>query len=338
VNTLAVNRTQVLIITTVVLLLFAIIYHIWADWGLITIHARQEPLRKVLASMRWQGHADIQTDMPGDTPVTMDVVKVRLPDALETLSTVTDSRWRLLYFVAGDKATLKRGEATWFGGQRPDGWRMVSFPMGNIAQYLDDSDTPPPDPRIDLYTPRTAAPAPVQAFFAEAAQLTNAGFAFPADWNPTVDHTPPSGVVTRVIPKLIKYAHGRQDELFFLSKNNRRGPRGGGGGGDGAMADGFHFDPDLFAARIQAEISRLPDDERAEAQSNFNTEQAFRASLKDLSDEQRRAAWMQHMQDPAVQQAMANRMDGRDSRMNHDQREQHYSNYVSRKQALTGKM
>ncbi len=104
------------------------------------------------------------------------------------------------------------------------------------------------------------------------------------------------------------------------------------------MADGFHFDPDLFAARIQAEISRLPDDERAEAQSNFNTEQAFRASLKDLSDEQRRAAWMQHMQDPAVQQAMANRMDGRDSRMNHDQREQHYSNYVSRKQALTGKM
>ena len=329
----AVNRTQALVLTTVLLLLFAIIYHIWADWGLITIHAKQEPLGKVIASMERQGHATIQTDMPGDTPVTMDVVKVHLTDALETLSVSTDSRWRLLYFVAGDKATLKTGESAWFGGQRPDGWKMVSFPMGNLGQYLDDSDAPPLDPRLDVYTPRTAAPAPVQAYFTEAAQLTNAGFAFPSDWNPSVAKTPPSGIVDSVIPKLIRIAHGKEDQMFFLSKNTRRAP-----GAPAPTAGDFTFDPDLFAARVQAEINRLPPEERTEAQSNFNTEQAFRASLKDMTDEQRRAAWLAHMQDPAVQQAIANRMDAQDARMNHDQRAQRMQNYVTRKLTAMGKL
>jgi hypothetical protein len=333
VNSFAVNRTQVLVGATVLLLLCVIIYHIWADWGLITIHAKQEPLGKVIASMERQGHANIQTDMPGDTPVTMDVVKVHLTDALETLSVSTESRWRLLYFVAGDKATLKTGESTWFSGQRPDGWKLVSFPMDNVLQYVDDSDQPPLDPRLDVYTPRTPAPAPVQTFFAEAAQLTNAGFAFPEDWNPTVTRTPPSGIVDRVIPKLISAAHGKQDQLFFLSKNNRRaGPPA-----DAATA-GFQFDPDLFAARIQGEINRLPPDERAEAQSNFETEQAFRASLKDMTDDQRRAAWLAHLQDPAIQQAIANRMDANEARMNHDQRMQRMQNYVNRKMSIMGKL
>ena len=100
------NRTQLLVITVIVLLLFAIVYHVWAGWGLITIHAKAQPLGKVIASMERQGHAKIQTDMPGDTPVTMDIVKFPLTDALETLSVVTESRWRLLFFVADTKDTL----------------------------------------------------------------------------------------------------------------------------------------------------------------------------------------------------------------------------------------
>jgi len=337
-----VNRSQVLVIATVLLLLFAIVYHVWAGWGLITIHAKQEPLSKVIASMERQGHARIETDLAADTPVTMDVVKVPLNQALEVLSTTTDSRWRLLFFAAGDKATLKQGETAWFGGgQRPDGWKMLSFPMGNMVLVDDDTaDTTPPDPRTDAWNPKTAAPAPVQTFFAEAAQATNAGFAFPESWNPTVSSEPPSGVVQHVVPKLISAASGHEDELFFLSQN-RRGPGGPGGGrfggGDGG-GPGLQLDPDLFAARIQSQIDRLPPEERTEAQNNFDAERAFRASLKNMTDDERRAAWMAHMQDPAVQAMMANRMDGRDAQMNHDQRMQHYSNYVNRKMQITGKM
>jgi hypothetical protein len=339
-----VNRTQFLVISTVVLLLFAVIYHIWAGWGLITIHAKQETLGKVIASMERQGHVKIETDLSTDTPVTMDVVKVHINDALEVLSTNTDSRWRLLYFVAGDKATLKTGEDAWFSGQKPTDWKMVSFPLGNMIQLdpEDDADAAAPDPRGDTWNPKTPAPHPVQDFFTEAAQATDAGFAFPTDWNPTVNTAPPAGVVQHVIPKLVSAASGHEDELFFLSQNGRGGggprPAGGGDGGGGPGFGNMNFDPDLFAARVQDQINRLPPEERTEAQSNFDAEKAFRASLQNMTDDQRRAAWMAHMQDPAVQAAMANRMDGRDAQMNHDQRMQHYSNYVNRKMAITGKM
>src|SRR5580704_5294526 len=118
------------------------------------------PLGKVIASMERQGHAKIQTDLPLDTAVTMKVDKVQLTDALETLSVVTISRWRLLYFAAGDNATLKKGETSWFTGQRPDGWQMVSFPMGGMFSFTDsDEDEAPPDPRLDSWTPKTPGPA-----------------------------------------------------------------------------------------------------------------------------------------------------------------------------------
>ena len=332
------NRTQLLAITVVVLLLFTIVYHVWAGWGLITIHAKAEPLGKVLASMERQGHANIQTDIAGDTPVTMDVVKVPLTDALETLSVVTESRWRLLFFVAGDKASIKNAELSWFGGQRPDGWKMAAFPMGgNMGAALgEDEDAPPPDPRGDIWTPTTAAPAPVQTFLTDAATLTNAGFAFPNDWNPTVKSTPRPGTVAHVIPKLVSAAGGHEDELFFLSKPARRGPRDANAGG-GAIVD-FRFGPEEMAAHVQAQINRLPEDERATAQANFNTQRAFWQSLRNMTDDERRQAMQQHMQDPQVQQQRADRIDSHDSRMSHDQRAQHMQNYVNRKLTAMGKM
>ncbi len=310
-------------------------YHIWADWGLITIHAKGEPLGKVIASMERQGHATIKTDMPGDTPVTMDVVRVHLPDALETLSVVTESRWRLLYFVAGDKATLMNGETAWASGTRPDGWTMVSFPLGNM--FATDDDAPPPDPRKDTWTPQTAAPASVQAYFAEAAQITNAGFAYPNSWSPTVNKMPPAGEVAKVVPKLVRGVGGHEDQVFFLSKNGRGGPRPPDGGAT-AGGPGLQFNPALIAARMQAEINRMPSDQRAEAQASFDAERAFRESLKNMTDDERRAAFLQHMQDPNVQQMIANRMDGREARMNHDQRMSRYQGMVNRKLTAMGKV
>jgi hypothetical protein len=330
------NRTQALVISTVLLLIFAIIYHIWAGWGLITIHAKGMPLGKVIASMERQGRANIQTDMSLDTPVTMNVDKVHLNYALEVLSTVTDSRWRLLFFAAGDKATLDIGEKAWFAGQQPTDWKMLSFPMGNLVPLTDDSaDSVPPDPRTDAWTPKTTAPNPLQTFFAEAAMATNAGFAFPTDWNPTVDKAPSAGVVQHVLPKLISDARGHDDEIFFLSQNGRR--PGGQAGGPGPGSD-LQFDPDLLAERVQSQIDRLPPEQKADAQSNFDVQEAFRKSLQGMTDDERRAAWMAHMQDPVIQQMIQNRQDGRDAMMNHDQRVQRFSNYVNRKMSITGKL
>jgi len=336
VNSLSLDRTKILVTLTGVLLVFAFAYHIWANWGLVTIHAKQQPLGRVIASMERQGNARIETDISSDTPVTMYFDKLPVADALQILSRVTDSRWRLLYFVAGDKSSLKTGEAAWFGGQRPDGWKMLSFPFGGVTMLVDD-DAPVLDPRDDLWAPKTAAPAAIQDFFKEAAQATNASFAFPADWNPTVKSAPSSGKVIKVVPKLISAAGGHEEQLFFLSKSGRRGPRPDGGDGP-TMAGDFRPDFDLMAIRVQGEIDRLPADQRSQAQANFDTERAFQQSVAKMSDEDRRRAWQQRMQDPQVQEQMAARMENRDSQTPHQQRLQHYQNYVSRKLTAMGKL
>lgn len=318
------------------LLVWAIAYHIWADWGLITIHAKGEPLAQVVASISRQGHAIVQTDMPGDTPVTMDVVKVHLPDALETLATVTEGRWRLMYFAAGDKGTLKAGEQAWFSGTKPDGWSMASVPFGGMVPT--DDDSAPPDPRTDTWTPQAAAPAAVQTYFAEAAQLTNASFVYPDAWNPTVTKAPPAGEVAKVVPKLVRDAGGHEDPVFFLSKNGRGGPPGGGDGAGPTMAANLQINPALIEQRTQAQIDRLPTDQRSEAQVNFDTMKAFFESMRDMTDEQKQAARLQLMQNPVFQQMMMNRMDGREARMSHDQRMSHFQAAVNRKMTAMGKL
>ncbi len=326
------NRTQILAIATALLLVYAVAYHIWAGWGLITIHAKQEPLDKVIASMERQGHAKIESDLPTDTPVTMDVTRVPLTDALETLSVATESRWRLLYFVAGDKSTLQSAELAWFGGQRPDGWKLLAFPTGNF--FSGDDDTTPPDPRKDVWTPKTAGPAPLQSFLSDAAALTNAGFAYPQDWNPTVNSAPKPGKVESAVPKLISAAGGREDQMFFLSKRGDRGPRTAGDASGPTIGN----DLDLMAEHMQAQIDRLPPDQRADAQANYNAQRAFMESLKDMSDDERRAAFLAHLQDPQVQQQIANRLDAGENRMSHDQRMQRMQNYVNRKLSAMGKL
>jgi hypothetical protein len=295
------------------------------------------PLGKVVASMERQGHVRIETDMPGTVAVTMDVDKVPVAYALEKLSVVTNSRWRLLYFVAGDKATLKTGENAWFAGNRPADWTMISFAFGGggAGIQLTDDDPPVFDPRQDTYSPVLAAPEKIQTYFSEAAQLTNAGFACPTAWNPDVTSKPPSGYVGKVVPKLVSKANGKEDMVFFLSENGGgRGP-GGPGGPGGGFAD---LNPDYLAQRVQDEINRLPPEEKSEAQNNFDAENAFRKSLANMTDDQRRDAFMQRMQDPAFQQAMMNRQDSRENMMNHDQKMQRFQNYVNRKLSITGKM
>jgi hypothetical protein len=335
------NRSQILAIATAFLLVFVIAYHIWANWGLITIHAKQMPLSKVIASMQRQGHVKIMTDMPGTIPVTMDVDKVTVAFALEKLTVVTDANWRLLYFAAADSATLKKGEDAWLTGNHPQDWRMIAigggggggmFGGGGVTLGPDD-DAPVFDPRNDIFKPKAAAPQQLQAYFGEAAQMTSAAFAFPDAWNPTVASMPAEGIVTKSIPKLVSKVNGKSDAVFFVSENQRApGPGGFANRGD------FNFDPDLLAQRVQNEINQLPPEEKTEAQNNFDEENAFRKSLQNMTDDQRMAAFQQRMQDPNVQANMMNRMDSRDSMMNHDQRTQRMQNYVNRKQQAMGRM
>jgi len=101
------NRTRWLILTIVLLVAANIAHHIWKDWGLITIHCEDWPVGTVVHEIERQGHVTVKSNVPGETKVRMHVDKVPIAEALATLSVVTEARWRLAYFYAGDRVGIE---------------------------------------------------------------------------------------------------------------------------------------------------------------------------------------------------------------------------------------
>ncbi|MEI6493162.1 MAG: hypothetical protein WCO94_11490, partial [Verrucomicrobiota bacterium] len=79
------NRKTLLLATAGAVLVLAIAWYFWPD-GLITLDFKNAPVSKVIASIQRQGHVRIGTNVPPETPVTIQMKRVPLMDALETLS------------------------------------------------------------------------------------------------------------------------------------------------------------------------------------------------------------------------------------------------------------
>ena len=129
---------------TALLGVVAIVYHLWANWGLVTVHSAKDPLSQVIRAIEKQGHVTVKTDLDPATPVHLNVDKVVVSEALETLAAATDARWRLTFIVAGDKGAISTVVASLTSGQRPAGWKTAFVPVPPVA------DEPP------IPTPTTA--------------------------------------------------------------------------------------------------------------------------------------------------------------------------------------
>lgn len=316
-----------------------LVYHVWKGWGLVTVHANAQPLYKIILQIQRQGHATIKTNLPGETPVTMNVEKVPLGEALETLAAVTDARCRLTYFLAADRTALQTGIDGFSSAERPEGWKTIAFPMPPMQL----GDEPVPDPRKDEWNVKPPAENTLQAYLGDAAKATDAGFALPVSWNPEIQSPPASGRIEHVVPRLARTAHGKVAEIFLLTKSNRENrqrtanadggdqpalnfPPGGGGPGPNRR-----FDPAAMEQRMQAEIEKLPVADRAAAQARFDQERAFWKSARDLPPDQRREKMEEHFNDPEVQKTMDERMARNDARRTPEQRMQRYQRYVNNK-------
>ena len=80
------NRTSIVGGIIVLLLVANIINYFWSNWGLITIHAKDEPIGKVIKSIEWQGWVTIYSNIDPTEKITMDCDRVPLPEAMEDLS------------------------------------------------------------------------------------------------------------------------------------------------------------------------------------------------------------------------------------------------------------
>ena len=340
------NRHRLLLSATVLLVVGAVVHHVWANWGLITIHSKKEPLAQVIRAIEKQGHVTLKTDLDPATPVRMNVDKVVVSEALETLAAVTDARWRLAFIVAGDKAAISTVVASLTAGQRPAGWKTAFVPTPPIGE----EPLIPPDPRRAVWTVAAPAEPKMQAYLEAAARQVSAMFLYPESWNPDVTSAPKSGPITKVVPRLASAAHGQAEAMFLLQKGGGGRPNfatgdppdaGGGppdaGGLAARMAGGGRgFDPAAMEERAKAEIAKLPAAQRPAAEAELAERKAFFESLKDLTPEQRRAKFEELMSDPSRQEKMEARTAAQDARRSPAQRLARSHGYVDRKAQVNG--
>ena len=215
----------------------------------------------------------------------------------------------------------------------------------------------PMDPRRDKWNVQEPAEKTLQAFMKSAATGVSASFTCPEQFNPAVAKAPSSGEIRKLAPQIAKAAGAKWEEVFLLmgrppappgSETADAGrddgddfgfggfgggpPRGRGGSGDSRSGRGPDFT--LVRERQLAEIAKLPADEQAAAKAEMEEREKFFASLKDLSDDERRAKFAEMANSPANQDKMADRQIKGGERKTPSQRLAKYQKYVAKKQQI----
>lgn len=350
------NRQKILVWATLLVALAGIAYWIWSGWGLVTVDVTGKPLAEVIRSIEKQGHIVLKTNMDVAKPVTMHIYKRPLTEALATLAEVTDSRWRLGYFFGPDAAALKGAYESIASGKRPEGWKNFEVPIFGASGNTGPRGEPM-DPRRDRWNVQEPAEKTLHGFMQAAAVGVSASFTCPEQFNPAVTKTLSSGEICKLAPQIAKAAGAKWEEIFLLmgrppapagaeTADARRDddddfgfggfgggpPRGRGGSGDGRGGRAPDFK--LVRERQLAEIAKLPADEQPAAKAEMDERENFFTSLKDLSDDERRAKFAEMASSPANQEKIADRQIKGSERKTPEQRVAKYQKYVAKKQAI----
>lgn len=306
----------------------------WSHWGLVTIDADDRPLSEILASIADQAGVTLRSDLDPATKVRMHVTRVPAAEALETLSAVTDSRWRLAYVFGQDRAAVQRVLEGFEKGQPPEGWKLAFVPLLDVPGA--ELPETPPDPRTDVWNVTEPVGATLREYLEQAARNVSAAFVYPTAWNPQIDGTPAPGEITHVASRLSRLAGGRYAEVFLLERASR------GSLPETALAASQIPDTDRRAAanrkaleqRVRAEIAKLPAARQAAATKEVEERKALFASLEGLPPEERRSRLVDYFSRPDVQERLEERETQRDSRRTPEQRVERYKKYLDHRTTM----
>ncbi|MFZ4775524.1 MAG: hypothetical protein ACOYM3_09190 [Terrimicrobiaceae bacterium] len=339
------NQKNILLAVAAAILVVGLIRLFWSD-GLITLNFKDAPVAKVISSIERQGHVRIATNVAPETLVTIQMTRVPLMEALETLSVRIEGELRAAFVGAPTKAQAAAALEELKSGKPSDQWTVAWFPsMGAL------SVTTIPDPRTLDVKPEAGEKKDLQSALQQVALKSGIMTAVPRDWNPEAKmpaKTAPAAVLAK---QLISSSGGQVQESFLIVvRENRDGGRGGPpgpggpGGGDRAGQPGgdgggqrFNRDgmnPEWMAQRAQAAIAQLPAEERPAAQADFDAMRKFWEEVRALPEDQRRPKMEEFFNRPEVQQKMEERQAASDARRTPEQREKRMKNYVERKKQM----
>jgi hypothetical protein len=351
-----------------VLLVLDIIRFIFSDWGLITVRVQDAPLGQVIKSIERQGWVTIYTNMDlSTTTVTMDVIKVPLAEAMESLAVnvavpppPADSsdgggrprggggaQWHLAFFTAPTSAQVKQEIYNFQSGAAPDDDTKIYSYQTPLQMLASDAGMPAADPRLQVWSGvTTAAPAP-------PAPATGTDPA--ADGQPDSPPPPPSSVQDYLNalaqaadiwimapsswdPKIPEPAAA--SSIMHAVKSVVSSGHGavtqafilyarppGPRGGPGG-GRGFGMSDTGWADRMSNAINGLPPEARPDALAQLKVETSFRQQLRAAPPEQRRDLMRRHFM---------SRLGAMDNwRRSPERRAQMYQRAVSNRETVRG--
>jgi hypothetical protein len=341
------TRSRWLITAVLALLITNLVAHWWKNRGLITIDCEDWPATKVVKEIERQGGITVKSNLTDETKIRMHVNRVPVAQALETLATVAEARWRLAYFFAGGMADIQSALNGMLSGNRPEGWKTDYMPLMGFSE-----GEPLGDPRTDPWNVKPVEKSDFQTYAHQAALSVSASMTYPEAWNPGVNKALSSGPIGNLAPQLAKAAGGKVLEVFLVQKPsaqpqgqdgdssnaNRQSAdrRGGGNNSSGGEADRERLQRDM-AARTQAEIDKLPPEKRAAAQEQFDERRKFFESMRDLTPMQRMEKVMEFLSNDANLNRIEARMNDHMGRMTPDQRVQMAQKYIQSKEEARSK-
>lgn len=323
---------RLLILIGVALLFIGILIVHWiADWGLVTIHAANVPLGKVIASIARQGHVRIESSLSPTKLISMDVDKIPVTRAVDILAIRADASWRIVYLAAPSRGDLTAGMTALAETGKIGDWTTHYYPgspvIGNAAQVI--------DPR-QLSLRIEGSDQNLSKLLDEAAQKSGVMTALPGNWNPVATKLPEANLTSKVIPQLINSAHGKDAEFFFISE--QRHPQGeNDADDDDSQGDESPLSNDLNptwqAQRDEAEVGLLPLAEQEEARKARNDKRALSAQLKALTPEERKERLQQLMSNGQAMQQAQDQYLLRQAHQTPEQQIKRAVNYLARKAA-----
>lgn len=339
----------------VVLAGFLVVRWLFAE-PTITANFVETPLHQVLRTMERQGKVTLRTNLDPDTPVTLQLHRAPVVEAIDLLAVRLDADWRWALVVGPDRGTVAQGLAIGAEGRRQNlaeqGWRSFFYatPWQNMVAE-------PPDPRRFDWTVEAPEEPSLTAYLDQASQKLPVQILVPAEWEPTLGRAPRRGSLRDVVAALLRPARGESAEVFFVTRSlwsggerptaadatnpppmaegTGGGNRGGGGGGGGGLwmqgVGNSHGNQQWLDERNDRIIAALPPEEQSAAREAEKLFREFRESTRDLSPEDRRAVASNFFSRPEVQQQMEEISANRDAKRTPEQREARYRRVVDRK-------
>jgi len=307
-------------------------------WGTITLVFDKKPLSIVLRSFTSQSKLKVITDIDLNTPITIQVRRVPVAEALEAIQAAAESRGRLAFLIASDRGGLQNLISLMPQGNQ-SGIKSLEYRMPFL--FVPGTEDLPQwrDPRDQVWNPSEQTKKDLLSLADDAAQKTDIRIFLYESWNPPVTKSLSSGPLRASLQSLAKSSGGKGELVYLLpgqrpkietSDRNTSSPERW----RQNWSEGTPLSVDAFAERLKNRSAGLSGDKAKEMQASVEESVKQYRDWLALNPEEREKKMQEMIQDPNRQQRGSDRFSRAMRMMSPSQRAGRYSRYNSQKESV----